>query len=63
MGRPPVLAIDLGGSKIAVALVDGPEILERRETPTDRAGCAEEWVAAVAGLVAGWSGYSTAALP
>ena len=35
---PPVLAIDLGGSKLAAALVDGGVVQARREAPTDRAG-------------------------
>lgn len=55
MRRAPVLAIDLGGTKLAAALVDGPRVLERRETPTDRGGGPAAWIEAIARLVDGWS--------
>jgi N-acetylmannosamine-6-phosphate 2-epimerase / N-acetylmannosamine kinase len=32
----PVLAIDLGGTKTLAALVDGADIVARREVATDR---------------------------
>ena len=62
MSRAPVLAIDLGGSKIAAALVEGSLVLERREAPTCRTAGASAWIEAVGGLVAGWSGYATAGI-
>lgn len=62
MPRAPVLAIDLGGTKLAAALVDGPTVLERRETPTDRTGGAAAWIEAAGGLVAGWNGYQAAGI-
>ena len=54
MRGSPVLGIELGGTKLAAALVDGPVVLERRETPTDRTGGAAAWIEAVARLVEGW---------
>ncbi|MCW6513294.1 ROK family protein, partial [Lichenifustis flavocetrariae] len=62
MPRAPVLAIDLGGTKLAAALIDGPLILERRETPTDRTGGPTAWIEAVARLVAGWTGTRSAGI-
>jgi N-acetylmannosamine-6-phosphate 2-epimerase/N-acetylmannosamine kinase len=51
---PAVLALDLGGTKLAAALVDGARVLERREAPTDRGGGAEAWISAARDLVGGW---------
>lgn len=62
MRHAPVLAIDLGGSKLAAALVDGAAILERRETPTDRTGGPAAWMDAIARLVEGWTGYRAAGI-
>ena len=57
MTHAPILAIDLGGTKLAAALVDGAHVLERRQMPTDRAGGPSDWIEAAGRLVAGWSGY------
>ena len=58
----PVLAIDLGGTKLAAALVDGAAVLERREVPTDRTGGALAWIEAVARLVENWHDYRAAGI-
>ena len=42
----PVLAIDIGGSKTAVALVLENRVLERRQVPTQPADGAEVWLRA-----------------
>ncbi len=60
MPHAPVLAIDLGGTKLAAALVDGPQILDRREIPTDRRAGAAAWIASIIRLVEGWHGFRTA---
>lgn len=57
---PPVLAIDLGGSKLAAALVDGGVVQARREAPTDRAGGPAAWIEAIAGLARDWTGFAAA---
>ncbi len=62
MAGAPVLAIDLGGTKLAAALVDGPDVLERRESPTDRAGGPEAWIEAAGRLAAGWDGVRAAGI-
>ena len=49
-----VLALDLGGTKLAAALVDGASVLTRQEVATDRAGGAAAWMAAIGDLVRGW---------
>ena len=36
MTAKPILAIDLGGSKLLLALVDGAEVIDRIEAPTAR---------------------------
>ncbi|KGM30020.1 ROK family protein, partial [Inquilinus limosus] len=46
--------VDLGGTKIAAARVEGAAVLERRQAPTPRDGRFESLVEAVAALVAGW---------
>lgn len=51
----PVLGVDLGGSKILAALIDGPDVLERAETPTDRKAGPSGWLDQVDGLVRNWS--------
>ena len=60
MSAPPVLAIDLGGTKIAAGLVAGAVLLDRRETRTERDGRASAWIDAIARLVEGWQGYQAA---
>lgn len=51
-----VLAVDLGGSKILAALVDGPRVLDRAEAATDRAAGPAAWLAQVAALARPWAG-------
>ncbi|MGL4960268.1 MAG: N-acetylmannosamine kinase [Inquilinus sp.] len=46
--------VDLGGTKIAAARVEGAKVLERRQAATPRDGKFESLVEAVAALVAGW---------
>lgn len=52
----PSLAIDLGGTKTLVALVDGATVLDRRELPTERASGPDDWIAAIAREARGWRG-------
>lgn len=52
----PVLSVDLGGSKILVALVHGKTVLDRAELPTDRDSGPEDWLRAIAGVSDGWRG-------
>ena len=55
--RPrPVLALDIGGTKTAVALVLGGRLLERLEVPTERAQAPDFWLEAAATAVREWSG-------
>ncbi|MDX8465699.1 ROK family protein [Mesorhizobium sp. VK23B] len=46
----PVLAIDVGGTKIAIAEVSGGRIANRRQAPTPRTGRGDDLVAAIAEL-------------
>jgi glucokinase len=47
-----VLAVDVGGTKLAVGRVDDAgTVLQRRAVPTPQAGDAEDWWAAMAGVV------------
>lgn len=55
----PVLAIDLGGTKLAAALVDGGVVQARREVPTDRAGGPVAWIEAIVRLAREWTGFAT----
>lgn len=57
----PALALDVGGTKIAAALVDGLAILDRRESPTPKSRDVEDWFAVMADLSRGWSGYDRVA--
>lgn len=50
----PVLAIDIGGTKILAALVDGAEILDRQRVPTPRSGAVDELVRDVGELARPW---------
>ena len=52
----PVLAIDIGGTKILAALVADGAVLDERQIVTERNLCADAWCEAVAGLAAGWRG-------
>ncbi len=56
-----VLAIDLGGTKILAALVDGAGVTARAAAETDRAGGPGRWLAQIGELVRDWSGQWTAA--
>jgi predicted NBD/HSP70 family sugar kinase len=55
MTAPPVLAIDLGGTKTLAALVAGAEVLESRRAETPRHASADAWLDAIAKLVLDWS--------
>lgn len=50
-----ITVVDLGGTKIAAARVQGAKMLERRQAATPRDGRFESLVEAVAALVAGWT--------
>jgi len=52
----PVLAIDIGGTKMMAALVSGNTVLERRVVPTRPDLGAERWIGGIAEAVGGWSG-------
>lgn len=53
------LAIDLGGTKILTALVDGASILERAEISTDRQAGPDGWLAQMADLAGPLAGRYT----
>ncbi|RUX50997.1 ROK family protein, partial [Mesorhizobium sp. M4A.F.Ca.ET.050.02.1.1] len=57
----PVLAIDIGGTKIATAEVSGRRIANRRQAPTPRTGKGDHLIAAIAGL-APKSGFGAVAV-
>ena len=50
------LAIDIGGTKILVALVSDGEVRDRRQLPTPRSADGEAWCAAIAEAAAPWKG-------
>lgn len=52
-----VLAVDMGGSKLLVALVDDGRVVTRFETPTDRSAGAGGWVTQVATMAAPLVGH------
>lgn len=52
----PVLAIDIGGTKTLIALVEGARVLGSRRIETDRAGGAEAWLDALAAVAGEWEG-------
>ncbi|MCA3509923.1 MAG: putative N-acetylmannosamine-6-phosphate 2-epimerase [Rhodobacter sp.] len=52
----PSLAVDLGGSKLLVALVQGATVLDRIEAATDRDAGPEAWVRQMADLARPWTG-------
>src|SRR5258708_10834195 len=59
----PVLAIDLGGSKLLAALVEGDAVLEALGAATPRGPSPQAWLDAIVALCAGWRGrYGHAAL-
>lgn len=55
------LAIDIGGTKTLVALVDGMRIVDAEETPTRRGGDPVQWCNEIAKCARKWNGaYETA---
>jgi predicted NBD/HSP70 family sugar kinase len=54
MATGPVLAIDLGGTKILAALVDEARVLEARQVATPREKGPDAWIDAMASLAAPW---------
>ncbi len=56
MNDAPVLAIDLGGTKIMVALVRDGNVLDRHVFATPREGGAAAWCDAIAEAAARWQG-------
>jgi N-acetylmannosamine-6-phosphate 2-epimerase / N-acetylmannosamine kinase len=50
------LAVDLGGTKLLVALVEGATVLDRLEAATDRGAGPEAWVRQMADLAGRWTG-------
>ncbi|WP_103256958.1 putative N-acetylmannosamine-6-phosphate 2-epimerase [Tabrizicola aquatica] len=50
------LAVDLGGTKLLVALVEGARVIDRVEAATDRAAGPEAWVRQMAALAQPWTG-------
>lgn len=56
-----VLAIDIGGTKILVALVEGGRVLDRARIATPRQAGGEAWCAAIAEATAPWRGGFAAA--
>lgn len=56
----PVAAIDLGGTRLRAALVEGATVLARAETATPRTQAAELWLDTIAGLVRPWLGTACA---
>ncbi|MCX5494790.1 ROK family protein [Kaistia dalseonensis] len=59
----PVLAIDLGGTKTAAALVAGSEIIDSRRNDTPRQADAGAWLDNIAELVSNWHGrYASAGI-
>ncbi len=51
-----LLAVDIGGTKTLVTLVDGAAVVDRAEAPTDREAGPEEWVRGMAETAKGWEG-------
>lgn len=52
----PVLAVDIGGTKTLVTLVEGKTVVERLERPTDREAGPRVWVTQMAELARNWTG-------
>lgn len=52
----PVLGIDLGGTKLLVALVEGGTVLDRVDAVTDRDAGPGAWIAQMAALAEPWKG-------
>lgn len=56
MGCGGTLAIDLGGTKLLLALVEAGSVVDRIEAATDRAAGPEVWVRQMAELATIWAG-------
>lgn len=54
-GSRRTLAVDLGGTKLLVALVEGARVIDRVEAATDRAAGPEAWVRQMAELARPWA--------
>jgi predicted NBD/HSP70 family sugar kinase len=52
----PILALDIGGTKILAALVQGPDVLAEAWAETDPAAGPQTWIEAGLRLVAPWAG-------
>jgi N-acetylmannosamine-6-phosphate 2-epimerase/N-acetylmannosamine kinase len=52
----PVLAIDVGGTKMLAVLVEGASVMQARTIPTPRQDGPEAWCDALADLVSDWRG-------
>jgi N-acetylmannosamine-6-phosphate 2-epimerase/N-acetylmannosamine kinase len=52
----PVLALDIGGTKMLAALVVGDTVLETHRMPTPRVGDPDAWLAALLDAITGWKG-------
>ncbi|MCB9945905.1 MAG: ROK family protein [Geminicoccaceae bacterium] len=52
----PILALDIGGTKILASLVDGATVVERRVMATRRETGPEEWIGQIVRAVEGWEG-------
>lgn len=52
----PALALDIGGTKMLAALVDGERVLDTRRMPTPAGGTPGDWLAALFGNIAAWRG-------
>lgn len=55
------LSLDLGGTKILAALVEGPCVITSAQVATDRDGGPEAWLAQIAALAQPWRGRYAAA--
>lgn len=53
-----ILAVDIGGTKIMCALVEGGRVIETRRAATARSGGPEDWLAEAAALCDGWTGQA-----
>ncbi|MFK0276523.1 ROK family protein [Ensifer sp. NPDC090286] len=57
MSKPrTVLSIDVGGTKMLAALVQGTEIVDTHRMPTPREGDPAQWLTALFGAIAPWRG-------
>ncbi len=52
----PALAVDVGGTKILAALVEGDRVLDERRVPTPVGSGADAWMDAIAAAASDWRG-------